>query len=457
MVYYTEETPRVNKRMVAGYYLFLCLIGFAILLGPTGSGITITNVFSDRVRDAHELATPNLEDGTSCLDGGCHSTTWNYWNMTTHSGYLVYWNETGDGMVTVNGHRARTYLEFNASCAQCHAIGWTAERNVTDWPNTHDGFGTNCFSCHSDVAPYYSVNGSSCASCHIHEDEHGNCAGYPESAHANSLTDLRASGHAGSDCMHCMSVEGFLDQEAELDPEGDYNPITCPACHSVHDANIENPAMIRAVNSTELCGLCHGHSSRHTTIEVWVGGPHYMTGIVECVDCHGFEQGSHGSITNHSFYVNPEDSCGQSAECHEGQEAWAIAQMEEITTAFDELVEDFGDEADAFETVVLAYNATAGANQTLVNYLIGEIADASDVVAYYTYDSSSGFHSPMQTFDDINSAFRDLLNAEAYYYENLPAPATGVGFSADTLIIVAGAAGGIVVGLLLGVLVGRRR
>lgn len=454
MVYYTEETPGVNKRAVTGYYLFLVLIGFTLLLGMTGSGIPIT-VFSDRVREAHELATPNMEDGASCLDGGCHTSTWNYWNMSVHSGYLVYYNETS-GTVTVNGARERTYEVWNASCAQCHAIGWTAERNVTDWPNTHDGFGSTCFTCHSNTTPYYSVDGESCASCHVH-DGHGGVEGYTESAHANSLTDLRASSHAGSDCMHCMSAEGFLDQEAELDPEGDYNPLTCPACHSVHDANIANPAYIRAVNTTELCGLCHGHSARHTTIEVWTSGAHALTGIVECGDCHGFTQGSHGPFMNHSFYVSAEDSCGQSAECHEGQEDWAIGQMEEILTAYDDLVTDFTTEASAFETVVMAYNATAGANYTLVDYVMGVVDDASGVVAYYGYDGSSGFHNPMQTFDDINSAFRDLLNAEAYYYENLPAPATGGGVSADTLIIVAGAAGGIVVGLLLGVLVGRRR
>ena len=177
------------------------------------------------------------------------------------------------------------------------------------------------------------------------------------------------------------------------------------------------------------------------------------------------QQGDHGPFMNHTFFIqNATESCGQSAECHEGQEAWAIAQMEEITTAFDELVSDFTDEADAFEAVVMAYNATDGADQTLVNYVLDAMGDASSTVAYYGYDSSSGFHSPMVTFDAINSAYRDLLDAEAYYYENLPAPPVttttggGGGVPLDsTLIIVGGAAGGIVVGLLLGVLVGRRR
>lgn len=458
MVYYTEETPGVNKRAVAGYYLFLCLIGFAILLGPTGSGIPIT-LSVDRVREAHELATPNFEDGSSCLTGDCHNQTWEYWNMTTHSGYLIYYNETS-GNVTVNGARERTYLAWNATCAQCHAIGWTPERNATDYPNTHDGFGTNCLTCHDTSTPYYSVNGTVCATCHIHPG-HGGLDGYTESAHANSLTDLRTSSHAGSECMHCMSAEGFLGyngffgEDVDLDPEGNYNSITCPACHAVHSAQVVNPAQIWAENSTALCGLCHGHSSRHTTIEVWTGGAHDLTGVVECTDCHGFVQGSHGPEMNHTFAVLPEDACGQAPECHEGQEAWAINQLEEILSSYEDLVADFETEASALETAVATYNATAGANHTLANFVQDEIDAASAVISYYGYDGSSGFHNPMETFDAINSAFRDLLDAKAYYYENLPAPAAG--FSADTLIIVAGAAGGIVVGLLLGVLVGRRR
>ena len=292
MVYYTEETPGVNKRMVAGYYLFLCLIGFAILLGPTGSGIPV-NLISDRIRDAHELATPDQENGVSCLTGQCHNQTWEYWNMTTHSGYLVELNET-TGNITVNKHRETPYAVFNATCAMCHAINW----DNSTYPNTHDGFGTNCLTCHDTSTPYYSVNGTVCATCHI-----GHSGTFVDdwtnSAHANSLTDLRTSSHAGSDCMHCMSVEGFLDQDAELDPAGDYNAITCPACHSVHSADIVNPAMIRAVNSTELCGLCH-IEERHPSYTVWRGGAHDLTGFVECVDCHGFQKGSHGAEMNHS-------------------------------------------------------------------------------------------------------------------------------------------------------------
>lgn len=452
MVYYTEETPGVNRRLVAGYYLFLCLIGFAILLGPTGSGIPIT-VIDDRVREAHESAYPYLGNGTVEGCGECHPDEYMYWNMTLHTGIGVWLNESAQ-TVTVFGHRERTYLEFNASCAQCHAIGWTPERNVTDWPNTHDGFGTNCLTCHDTSSPYFSTNGTVCMTCHVgHEGTFVD--NWLNSAHANSLTDLRASSHASSSCMHCMSGEGFATQ-TDVDLNGDYNSINCPACHSVHGPDVVNPAQIRAVNSTELCGMCHS-GTRYPMYDVFSEGPHALTGVVECTSCHGYQQGAHGAEMNHTFLVIPEDACGQSTDCHEGQEQWAMSQLEEIQSSFDSLVSDFTTEADSFSTIVMAYNDTAGADYTLTSYVMGAIDDASSTVSYYQADRSSGIHDPTGTFSALNSAFRDLLNAEAYYYENLPAPTGGGGFPASTLIIVGGAAGGIVVGLLLGVLVGRRR
>ena len=87
MVYYTEETPGVNKRMVAGYYLFLCLIGFAILLGPTGSGIPIT-LIGNEVSEEHYVATPGLgTDPSDCI--GCHDNEYNNWSTTHHATHMV--------------------------------------------------------------------------------------------------------------------------------------------------------------------------------------------------------------------------------------------------------------------------------------------------------------------------------------------------------------------------------
>ncbi|MHA1862806.1 MAG: hypothetical protein ACTSWA_03475 [Candidatus Thorarchaeota archaeon] len=63
------------------------------------------------------------------------------------------------------------------------------------------------------------------------------------------------------------------------------------------------------------------------------------------------------------------------------------------------------------------------------------------VPAYYLYLCIIGFA---------------ILIVGAYFIGTMSAPATE-GFGSDSLIIVAASTGGIVVGLLLGVLVGRRR
>ncbi len=450
MVYYTDEASTgVNKRMVSGYYLFLCLIGFAILLGPIGSGIPI-NLISSDPESAHELATPNFgTDPAECAS--CHSNEYGNWTETGHATHIT----TNGTHVGIGDHFEGTVAFFNASCSMCHTSGWD---NSTGTP-TYDALGVNCFACH-DGTPVVDYSGESCSTCHTGSGEHPyQYQQWSDSAHANSLTDLRTSAYAGSSCMHCMSTEGFIDQEGDYDPaDTSFSAVSCPACHSVHgEWSDTGPAMIRAVNATELCGLCHV-GSHHPTYTVWIGGSHDLAGV-ECIDCHGYDLTPGLSVfLNHTFAVDPDIACGQTDECHEGTVEWALNQLEEIQTSFAHLVEELETEAAAIGLIVEAYNLTADANHTLANYVLDAIDEAVGVAHYYGYDGSAGFHDPTETFDAVNGAFRDLLNAKAYFYENVPAATTpGGGISADTLIIVGGAAGGIVVGLLLGVLVGRRR
>jgi hypothetical protein len=167
---------------------------------------------------------------------------------------------------------------------------------------------------------------------------------------------------------------------------------------------------------------------------------------------------------NHTFAVDPSIACGQSDECHNGTVEWALNQLEEVQTSFDSLAEEFDTEATAFTATVMAYNATEGADHDLVDAVLALVGDAEDAAHYYVGDGSSGFHDPIESFVGMAEAYGDLLDAQAYFYENMPEPPTptpttgpGTPVPVDTLIIVGGAAGGIVVGLLLGVLVGRRR
>ena len=345
-----------------------------------------------------------------------------------------------------------------------HKVGSDSGRgfdNSTGTP-TFDNYGVNCFACHSGD-PVVDYSGDSCAPCHLPSgEEHPHqMTAWQNSAHANSLTDVRSSSHASSYCSHCMTTEGFIDQQAgghaEIDPfdEG-LNAISCSACHAVHANWSSNDGQIRAASTPELCGLCHV-GSRHATYQTWTGGPHALAGV-ECIDCHGYDvaPGDH-EFLNHTFLVNLDLACGQSDACHEGLEDWAIDQLETYVDSYDELTAEIDAEVASFSAIVDAYNATAGANYTLTAEVYEAIDAADGMVSYYGGDGSHGFHHPHQIFGDLNAAFADLLDAKAYFYEmtgEAPGPPP---LPADTLVIVAGAAGGIVVGLLLGVLVGRRR
>ncbi len=470
MVYYTDDPPQINRRMVAGYYLFLCLVGFAVLLGPTGGGIP-TTLIENVHRNQHEIATPNYgTDPTDCQT--CHPNEYGNWSVTDHATHMSVVNSTH---VQIGAYVIISWAYFNTSCAECHTSGWD---NSTGTP-TYDALGVNCFACHNSTG-YVDYSGETCSSCHkpSGEEHPHQYVPWQNSAHANSLTDLRSSSHAASYCMHCMSTEGFVyqqnpemignDVDTGFDPNADYNAVSCPACHAVH-ANWSgtSPGMIRAVNATQLCANCHV-GTYHDTYQLWTGGPHHLAGV-ECTDCHGYDIAPGDNVfLNHTFVVNPEVACGQSTECHEGQEDWAINQLEQIQSAFDALTDEILTEASALEDIITTYNQTDGADHDLVAEVMDVIDSVVSEVTYLINDGSHGFHDPMEFSQRLTDAYAQLLNAKAYFYENLPpdtvietvtetvtvtVPVGGT----DTLVLAGGAVGGIVVGLLLGALIGRRR
>jgi hypothetical protein len=459
LVYYTES-PEVNKRMVAGYYLFLCLVGF-------GAGIPIA-LIGDDGRYEHDLASPSPgANNLTCGVSGCHEEQWDYWNQTGHPTHNWTWN----GTHVDYGHGIMNATYFNTTCAECHTTGYDSADD--SW----DEMGVTCLACHDTSEPYVTYDGEVCGSCH-NPSYHANRNEYPEwqdSLHANSLTDLRTNPGAASFCMHCQATEAFIHQQnpgslsddvnTDFDVDGDYNSISCPACHAVHSnwSIVEGNAQIRAVNASELCGLCHV-GSHHPHYEVWIGGTHNLAGV-ECTDCHGysliFYRGSLRSDLNHTFAIDPDIACGQARDadelgCHEGMETWALGQLEMRGEAFDALTEEILEDAEALAAEVATYNATAGANITLANLAQDAVDNAEDVVHYYQADSSRGFHDGAETFHALNEAHAALLNAKATFYRG-SAPAGGFTLGGDTLTLVGLGVGGIVVGLVLGVLVGRRR
>ena len=463
MVYYTDS-PRMNKRMVAGYYLFLCLIGFAVLLGPTGAGIPIGLVGNDG-RNPHETAQPNwgTVDPTSCET--CHPDEYANWSTTHHATSVTVINST---YVSIGPHEL-TWTLFNSSCAQCHTTGY----NATD--HSYAVLGIGCYDCHNTTSPYYSYSADVCAPCHTGTsvDHPYEYTQWENSAHANSLTDVRSSSHASSMCMHCMSTEGFINQTATLDVNGDYNSVDCQACHDVHGewSNV-GPAQIRAVNVTELCGQCH--SGRYATYELWIGSPHELAGL-QCTNCHGYDLTNASDTStyflNHTFVVKPELACGPPGSgCHEDNLQWALNQLQSIQSAFNGMVSDIQSEIDSLHTTIVAYNATDGANHTLVNEVQDVIDSVQSSINTYGYDGSSGFHNNIGEMQGLNTAYTQLLNEKAYFYESVPPETVTVTNTVtntvtttvttpvmDPLFTAGGAVGGIIIGLVLGLLVGRRR
>ncbi|MHA2426347.1 MAG: ammonia-forming cytochrome c nitrite reductase subunit c552 [Candidatus Thorarchaeota archaeon] len=465
MVHYTDS-PTVNKRMVAGYYLFLVLLGFVILLGPTGGGIAISQIDNTERHD-HELAYPSYgTDPTGCIS--CHEEEHDAWSVSEHGTSVTIVNSThyriGDTNVSI--------VQFNSTCSPCHTTGWD---NSTGTP-TYETLNINCFRCHNSTG-YVDYAGDVCGECHRpifgqpmqHEP-------WSKSAHANSLSDLRASDHAASYCMHCMSGEGFIHSrnpdmigsqvDLDFDPNGNFNTISCPACHAVHSNwTTAGPHAIRAVNASQLCVLCH------QGLYIWYDGGHNLAGV-ECVDCHGYDLANvtdpSSYFLNHTFVVNPDLACGQSDDCHEGYEDWALLQLEMIGDAFDSLTDEILAEATSFELQVQAYNQSANANVTFANEMQDVIDEVRDLVDDLIADDSHGFHNPSGITEILNEAYRDLLNAESAFYQHVPTMiVTETVTVTDTIVItrseadsmltlVGGTIGGLLLGIIFGVVIGKR-
>lgn len=488
MVHYSEDID-VRKKIVIGYYLLLTLVGFTVLLGSSGSRIPVSLIDGSK-RNEHRLATPYFgdEDPASCAS--CHPNEYSNWSSTDHATHMTDW---GDGTIGIGVYFNTTEALFNSSCSECHTTGWD---NSTGTP-TYDALGVNCHACH-DSTGSIDYNGTSCENCHRPSGpDHPNQAGaYQNSGHANSLTDLRASGYASSSCMHCMSTEGFVHPDSYFDPFDDVNPIGCPACHSAHsDWSSSGPNMIRAVNATQLCAFCH-IGSNHDTYNIWYGGPHHLAGL-ECTDCHGYDYAIEGDpgtyFLNHTFAVDPDLACGQSPECHEGMEEWALNQLEEIQNSFDVLVDEVLAEAASLQSIIDSYNQTAGSNKTLVNEIKWRIDDAVEIVEVARDDRSHGFHNPAYLTAEVYSAYTDLLNAKSFFYESLQGETITIietvivtenvtitetvtvtetqtitqiiteAFTSlvtivgdTTLLVIGGSFGGIVIGIVIGILMGRR-
>ncbi|MHA2020773.1 MAG: ammonia-forming cytochrome c nitrite reductase subunit c552 [Candidatus Thorarchaeota archaeon] len=483
MVQYADIPER--QRWIFGYYLILCLAGFSMVLGSPGPAIPI--VLGDTMSGDSCLASPGMGGGGigNCGNGAnCHSAEVNAWSTTGHATHIVEINATH---VRIGGDINVSYVVFDAECAACHTSGYN------DVTGSYDAIGVDCRACHDSSWPEWSdYSGALCSSCHnpkAPEGPHPHLE-WRNTAHANSLSDLRASDLPSSECMYCHSTEAFVYYRnpdfisiqspavnTSFPVNGAYSTITCPACHSVHTNWSSSPAMIRAENSTELCRICHSGPDQ-PMYDIWMGSSHQLAGV-ECVDCHGYYVQSDGhGFMNHTFNVNSQEVCGQSEFCHEGMETYVLGQLEIIHDTYEALTLEILSLADTVENQAAEYEASQDANATVISIAHSTITEARNVVESFNEDRSRGLHDWREMSDSLNAVHRALLQARAAIFEaesivhdlisgeidvtthtmtvtrHIDPPPAPLGQS--ELNFVGGAVGGFMAALIIGIIVGRK-
>ncbi|MFX0055782.1 MAG: ammonia-forming cytochrome c nitrite reductase subunit c552 [Promethearchaeota archaeon] len=480
MVRYANNLER--KKWVFGYYVFLCIAGFSLLLGSPGPAIPIPLGYSTDKQNC--MSSPGMGGGdiTNCGNAPCHPAEYNAWVKTGHATHIIEINATH---VQIGGDMNISYTIFDSECAACHTSGYN---NIT---GSYDDIGVDCRACHDALWSEWSdYSGALCSTCHSPSAPLGphQHIVWRNTAHANSLADLRASEHATTGCMYCHSTEAFVYYRnpefistfspavnTSFSVDGSYNTITCPACHAVHTNWSSYPAMIRAENSTELCRICHSGPDQ-PMYDIWIGSSHQLAGVM-CVDCHGYGIQPNGQgFMNHSFNVNAEAACGQSEFCHKGMETYVLGQLQVIHDTYEAMTLELLSLADDIENQALRYEATLGANATIVAMAQLAITTARDTVELFNEDRSRGVHDWWEMSASINEMHRALLEARAAIleaesivhdliageievtthtvirYVDPPPPPPGQ----SELGFVGGAVGGFIVSLIVGIIVGRK-
>jgi predicted CXXCH cytochrome family protein len=188
-----------------------------------------------------------------------------------------------------------------------------------------------------------------------------------------------------------MSGQGKYSNVTGVDPnDPSLTSINCATCHDPHDP--ENDHQLREADTTELCGSCHGTSSRHTTYEMLtdVTTPSKHGGL-ECTDCHGYYLDEGEEAVNHTWTLSLPDACGQ---CHGAGNATRITLMEDIQADTTELLTMFESKLENVSAKVDEANETSGADMTKVANAYALIDEAEALVMFVESDESTGFHNP---------------------------------------------------------------
>ncbi|MHA1976377.1 MAG: multiheme c-type cytochrome [Candidatus Hodarchaeales archaeon] len=369
----------------------------------------------------------------------CHSDTVDSWNDTWHSDFV------GVKLVVNETHVIRygnspfmpptvwTLDEFAAEGGCCMVTRWentTLPADVNASGSFWD-YGITCAACH-DEPGVVDDDSSVCSGCHV---PGGNqYANWAKSAHASSLDDLLASGHASNYCLHCMAGQTTYQNLTGVDPtDPSLGNIGCATCHDVHDASLNwdqesakmgpNGAQLRAETTNDLCGTCHTQFEFLTD----AGGDSQHSSL-SCTDCHGYrwipEHNStdrFGNPTvvaagfaslNHTWEFSPfPEACSL---CHEDTNTSTIVNATAVWTAMQGYVGDVEDLVTLYDAKlenvsakVDEANETKGVDQTEVDNayaLLDEADDLSDAI-------DMAFHNPTLAKQKLQLALTKLDQA----------------------------------------------
>ncbi|MHA1944829.1 MAG: multiheme c-type cytochrome [Candidatus Hodarchaeales archaeon] len=377
-----------SKRFFLVYWIGIMFLGTGFAIGV---GTTILNPKYSYSATAAHPTYPGEWHPEDCST--CHSAQVEKWNQTAHSTSAIQINATH---VEIAGSSNVSQATFDAVCGHCMATGWdNSTGTVTYWD-----YGVTCAGCH-ETPGETDHTAENCGKCHT-GDHHPQYPDYNKSAHKDSYTDLLGSDHAGDACLHCMSGQGLYTDDVAL-TDTNLTGVSCATCHDPHDA--ANELQLRKSDITELCGECHGTSSRHTTYEVFTDTQNKHKSL-DCTTCHGYELHGDEASVNHTWEVTV-DSCGQ---CHtDNVTRWAT--MEEIQGDVGDLIAEYETQLTNVTAKADEANTTYGISNTDVNESYILIDEAKALIMFVESDMSMGFHNPTLVKAKVNLALTKLDQA----------------------------------------------
>lgn len=478
MVYKLNDIKTKRKRLLVGYWVIIPLLILVATAGTfsnlTGMPLVTTSNGADEVYAGAEIC------------GMCHQKEYDAWNQSYHNnagllnitdGTKWYWMSPP----WLHNGSTRVYDDTQfARCASCHATGYDEETGT--WPGSDSldpdeagaFLGVQCEVCHgSGMTMDVDYAGDVCSSCHG-EGSHIQSLDYAIGPHNETLSE------ASSDsCTSCHSTQGYLasqgliDMEVTLETEG-LASISCAVCHSPHDAT--NSTQLRMESITELCGQCHTGTTHSPQYDVYIEGPHEKAGV-ECTQCHG--EGTHlahGSISetfNHTFgiydtyYPYNQTDPVTCSKCHD--QTWATTQLGVIQTTAENIIENVTKAIYEADAAISSASGVSGVDQAKINEAIELFDTAEELIKIVEVDNSGGFHNPEGSFELLSEALglageasnlanKALQEITSSQLSTAQQDLNNVQGNLDTTqtYMYLGAFGGILGGLILGLLVGRR-